>query len=370
MSLRDLHEKNAAHDLENFGDIIENLGAGASAEHFEPEARDDFRTRGDGQASRSSVALVDLGAVVRSDAPPLTPGIIYRDDGTGTLYPALVHELHAEPGAGKTWFALYACGEAVRTGGSVLFVDYESSPAVFVERLRALEVDDDIIANPERVGYVNPDVGLGVGELAEFHRLGDKRALVVIDAAGPALARQGFDENSNHDVARWHETFVRPFTRGGAAVLVLDHLTKNPETRVRGSRGASAKLQLVDVSYSAKQVRGFSRSSGGVVAITCAKDRNGHFAIGEAVATVHLEPHPGGLTIDVRSPEDHKPTVLMDRVSRFLEGTDSSSQRGVREHVTGKATGLRWALDELVAEGCVSLEDGRYRSVRPYRDES
>jgi KaiC/GvpD/RAD55 family RecA-like ATPase len=315
--------------------------------------------------------VIDLGAVVRGDAPPIEPGIVYRNDSRGLVYAGQVHDLHAEPGIGKTWIAMFSVAETLRLGGAVLFIDYESSPRVFVERLRALDVPDDVIANVARVAYVTPTGANTPATLDALVTLATGRLLVVIDAAGPALAREGLDENSNADVAKWHERIVRPLARAGPAVLVVDHVTKDPTTRVRGSRGASAKLQLVDVSYAASQARAFSRTTDGIIRVRCEKDRNGYYANGEVVAEIDVAPHAGGaaMLLDVRAPGEQVPTVLMERVSRFLEQrTDGASQRGVREGCTGKTTGLIWALDVLIERGHVTSDDGRYRSVRPYRE--
>jgi hypothetical protein len=66
-----------------------------------------------------------------------------------------------------------------------------------------------------------------------------------------------------------------------------------------------------------------------------------------------------------------RPTVLMERVSQFLEMQDDPvSQRQIVEAVTGKAATVRDAVRQLVAEGYAeSLPAGQYpkfRSVRPF----
>jgi hypothetical protein len=70
-----------------------------------------------------------------------------------------------------------------------------------------------------------------------------------------------------------------------------------------------------------------------------------------------------------------RPTVLMERISRFLESQDEAcSQNHIRERVTGKVAALLQALDLLVAEGYVEAFEGPrgarlHRSVERFRDE-
>jgi RecA-family ATPase len=75
------------------------------------------------------------------------------------------------------------------------------------------------------------------------------------------------------------------------------------------------------------------------------------------------------------APADFRPTVLMERISRFLESRDEPcSQRHIRERVTGKGAALLQALDLLVAEGYVEAFEGPrasrlHRSINRFRDE-
>ena len=151
------------------------------------------------------VGRVDLARIVRGEDPPTEPGLVYRADGTGLIYPGGVHDLHGEPGHGKTWLVVYVMAEALRTGAGVLALDYEGAPHTFVERLRALGVDDATIADASRIGYHNIPGVTGdehVKVLAsEVDELG--AAFVSFDAMLPALARSGLDDNSNSDVARF-----------------------------------------------------------------------------------------------------------------------------------------------------------------------
>ena len=214
----------------------------------------------------STWAASTSGPIVRGERPPVVPGIVYRDDGTGLFYPGALHDLHGEPGTGKTWVVLFAVAETLRVGSSGAYLDYEGTAATFVERLRALDVADDVVADPLRVAYhqlfgrTNPAQVAGlVDQLTAMDA-----TFVGLDAMLPALIRNGYDDNSNADLAAFYETFAaRPLTSTGAALVCTDHMTKDTTTRARGARGAGAKLQLVDVSYSVKLTRAFSRDRAG-----------------------------------------------------------------------------------------------------------
>lgn len=332
-------------------------------------------------SSHTAVDLgrVDLAPVVRGDIPPVTPGLVYRDDGEGLLYPGALHDLHGEPSHGKSWLTLLAAREVLYAGHGAVVLDYEGTAATFVERLRRLGVDDELLADPAKVAYHNlagassPAVVAGLVDQAAAMHAG----LVIIDAMLPALVRNGLDDNSNADLAGFYEHLVRPLTATGAAVVTVDHLTKDAATRGRGARGAGAKLQLVDVSYSVKLVTPFARDRAGMFKIVCAKDRFGTYAIAETVAEAHVEPRDGNIAIDLRAPADtgngpFRPTHIMENVSRALEDHGELNTRALRSATRGNDKTKPLAVELLVNEGYIARRtEGRetlYTSIRPFRD--
>src|SRR5438045_109521 len=58
-----------------------------------------------------------------------------------------------------------------------------------------------------------------------------KPTLAIIDAAAGAYDLQGLDDHKRQDVEAFSRAIVDPFRRGGVATLVLDHVTKNADTR-------------------------------------------------------------------------------------------------------------------------------------------
>ena len=57
----------------------------------------------------------------------------------------------------------------------------------------------------------------------------------------------------------------------------------------------------------------------------------------------------------------------MERVSRYLEAVPAASQRAVERAVTGKASGIRKAIECLHEEGFIALDASGYRTVNAYR---
>jgi hypothetical protein len=348
---------------------------------IDAETRQRARLSRNGHRTDRDIGRVDLAPIVRGEQPAVVPTIVRRDDGDALFYAGALHDFHGEPGTGKTWVQLYAGAETLENGHGFAFIDYEGSAATFVARLKALRVPGDVIADPARVAYHNlvgkttPEV---VDQLVEQFTAMNV-ALVGLDSMLPALIRNGWDDNSNADLAAFYETFARPLTANGAALVCCDHMTKDSATRARGARGASAKLQLVDVSYSVKTLKAFSRDRAGSVRVTCAKDRFGTFAIGQTVADVQVAPNVDFLDLDVRAPQERdpdapfRPTVLMERVSRVLEEHGEMGANELRLAVRGDDKTKPVALQVLVNDDyVVRRKDGQrvlYHSIRPFRQD-
>jgi hypothetical protein len=211
----------------------------------------------------------------------------------------------------------------------------------------------------------------------------DERHVVVgIDALAEALAMNGQSEDSNRDVTQWHHRVVQRILGLGATVIGLDHVTKNPETRTRGSRGAGAKLAVVSgVSYSVRATTPLTRDSVGVLELKVAKDRHGSIGPhGKAAFRLRIEPEQGSGTTFLRhewelldTPTRFLPTYLMEQLSRALEGSaDEISSSDWLALVPGKRQAQLEAKKALIEYGYVVAQRvGKHllhRSVKPYRE--
>jgi len=328
---------------------------------------------------RTSWAPVDLGPVIDGDAPEQQPSMLTRTDGACLLYPGKLHSLQGEPEAGKGWVALRAVADQL-PGHHVVYIDFEDSPMTAVTRLLALGVEPVRIRS--HFHYARPDEPLSDAARADLEpMLALGPTLVVLDGVTEALTQNGLDLRDNLDVARWLDLLPRRLTRIGIAVLQIDHVTKDPDTRRRYAIGAQHKLAGVDVSYTLEAVEPFGRGREGISRLVVGKDRPGYvrqFAEnGERVADVRFCSGDGGhVRVELDPPSGptggFQPTLLMERVSRAVEANPGVSKSDVRAHVKGKSEYKDQALALLIAEGYVEDRGGdqghRYHGLRPYRE--
>jgi hypothetical protein len=244
----------------------------------------------------------DLACALEGVSEP-EPTILRRSDGLALLYPGAMNWLHGPPSCGKTWLALAALADVVGNGGRAVFLDYEDGPGTVAARLIALGVSIDALG---RVRYVQASGPIGDGGIAWLLDRAEQAALVVLDSAPESLAAEGGDENSSGDVARWVARLPRRLARAGAAVFVIDHVTKDTAARGQWARGSGHKLAAVDgVALSFEEVLPFSRAGSGTAQLVVAKDRRGYVgAARQVVAEVRFEVEAGSLREIVIAPPD------------------------------------------------------------------
>lgn len=326
-------------------------------------------------AELSNLTIPDMAALLAGDIRQELPVMMTRSDGSALLYAGKMHMFQAEPSSGKTWLAVYAVDEVLRAGGAAVVVDYEDTATGFLGRLLAGGARPADIG--ERFRYVHPDGPFGPAERRRLFALVEElnADLVVIDGVGESLTRQGLSEDKATDWNTWSAMLPRPLAETGAAVLMLDHVAKDPEQRGRWARGTGAKLGTIDgVSYHVKIRRAFSRQKAGQVDLVVAKDRPGGVgAIGETAAVVSIEPHANGERVVMRvdpytaekaATDSWKPTVLMGRVFEAISSTTVPlTATAVRAMVHGKPALVAEALQRLIAEGYIGESSGRPRTL-------
>ncbi|MGI9121193.1 MAG: AAA family ATPase [Acidimicrobiales bacterium] len=193
------------------------------------------------------------------------------------LYPGKVHAINAESESGKTWMALDACAERMLQGEHVVFADFEDSAASVVGRLVSLGVPVDVVE--VCFHYIRPDDPLtdDTREALLSLVMDCTASLVILDGVTEAMVLHGFSINDNDDAARFMALLPKPLTAGGAAVVLLDHVTKSKEDRGRFAIGAQHKLAGIDGAvYSATVVEPYGRGRTGTSKLEVAKDRPGH----------------------------------------------------------------------------------------------
>jgi hypothetical protein len=266
-------------------------------------------------------------------------------------------------------------------GGSVVYVDYEDTARGILRRMMNLGTDSEHAV--DRFAYVQPIAGLGSTERRQLWAAVDRLNpdLIVIDGVAEALTREGLSEDAATDVVRWFE-LPRALARSGAAVLMLDHVAKDPEGRGRWARGSGAKLGAIDGAvYQLKIGTPFSKHRPGTARLIIAKDRPGAIgAIGETAAVVTVEPIAAGerirITIDPdtskHAPTDpFRPTDTMRRVFEQIEKSPVPlAASSIARLVHGKPKIVAEALERLIVEGFVSAtgKNRTLRVVKPYTE--
>jgi AAA domain len=334
------------------------------------------------EAAASSWHPVELAAELDRDAREDTPTLMQRTDGQGLFYVGYVNGLHGETECGKTWIVLHACAQEMFAGNHALFIDFEDVARTAVGRLRALGVPDEVIAS--RFLYVAPSEPLnGAGRAALERALALHPTMAVIDGVTDALHMHGLKTNAAEDIAEFYRLIARPIARAGAAVVTLDHVTKDREARGRFALGSEHKLAGIDgAAYGVDVVKPFARGRSGHLRMRVSKDRRGEIRPAEvagSIADIEIvsDANTGEVGVFVRAPGakdgPFRPTGLMERVSKLLESTDAVTTRVLRESVQGKNEFIDLAASVLVAEGFVErVPQGRsmtYRTVRPYRED-
>lgn len=300
--------------------------------------------------------LLELGS-----KPPATPTI------SGLLYPGLRHLLSGESEAGKSWLAYALAVDQAKQGNGVVIVDLEQGPPMSLERLRQLGLADNLIE--QWIAYLEPDQGL------ESHREDLEEALdlyrptlVVVDSLDKLIGLHGLDPLSNKDVDWIFERVIAPMRVGGAAVLIIDGVTKSKDGRGRYSVGAGRKLYDTDVHFGIESVTPFGRGRNGLSKLHVHKDRGAYHKRGGVFALLHLEsdPETGVVTWDVYDEQpttteggNFRPTVYMQRVSDYLaQQVGPVSRAQVKKDVIGKADYIGTAIDVLIREGNITVENG------------
>jgi hypothetical protein len=300
------------------------------------------------------------------ERPPVTPSI------GGLVYPGRRHVFSGPPESCKTWAALVIGVEEIRRGGIVFHVDFEMFGYETRDRLRSMGVTDDELERFLHIEPEHPGSEAVVGDVIDRY----KPTLAIIDAAAGAYSMQGLDDNARQDVETFSRAIIEPFRVRGVATVLLDHVTKNRDTRGGFSIGSERKVGGADVHLGFEMVTPFGRGRVGLAKIVTHKDRFGYLPR-PTTAELELRSDADGRVTwtfnEADGTNDWAPTLLMERVSLFLEAqTGPVSRNVVEQNVSGKAKYVREAMDTLVRFGNVAERAGERRSrlldvLEPYR---
>ena len=326
----------------------------------------------------------DLTAIVEGTDAELVPTILTRTDSASLIYPGRINMVFGESGTGKTWVALQAATQMIAQGRHVTYIDLEDHPRTLVRRLEGLgAAKGDIIAH---LHYKRPEIASARFAVDSIRDLvdGPGTELVILDSWGEALALFGVDQNDDHGVAHFTQTILRPWTRLGAAVLLLDHIPKAEDSPKLFAIGSQRKRAAIDgAAYRVNQVKAFGRGVNGRVTLTTAKDRSGNYPQGSVAAEIDIASDGEQIRLRISPPEardeqgrPQRPTTLMTKVSRELAGhIGELTKSEIRKMVGGKGQFVDVAVDKLAEEGYLAPVPKRlsnnktvtaYRFVKPF----
>ena len=305
-------------------------------------------------------------------------------DNVALLYAGRVHSFYGESESGKSWLAQMAAAELISQGQPVAYIDFEAEAADIVNRLQLLGANQNDIRAHLR--YIRPDSAYQTTDPAWQTLTQTPCALIIIDGVGEALTMWGGANKDNDDVWRWMRLFPRALARAtGAAVVTVDHVTKDKETRGRFAIGGQAKLSAIDgAAYLIEPIHVLSPGAVGRLTIRVTKDRPGNIRkhAGEwrkldrtqeaAVAVIDATSHP--IHAQLLPPTDK--LAAAETESAYLNqaiivhlidnpGCSTNSVKGIkradgpRKGEGWKGTHIDQALEDLRANGLLLRSGGR-----------
>lgn len=331
----------------------------------------------------------DLTPVLDGTHKPAQPVVGARDDGIGLFYPGRVNGIQGESEAGKSWVALISCLTEINRGNRVVYMDFEDSEEGVVSRLLLIGANPRDIA--EQFLYVRPGTTPTPAALKTFiARIGDLApSLIVVDGVTEAMVMLGLELKENTEIAKFGRMLLRPLADTGAAVVPLDHVVKNNESRGRYALGGVHKLNAVDgVQYMLEAVRPFGINTEGRSRLRIAKDRPAQIrrhalpggrnpmhwfadlvirSEGNDFADAHLYPpierteEPADRSADEEKAAQQEKEIR-DREEVVLhilgKAKEPLSKNALEELISGRASVTRRALTRLVHAGRVKAERG------------
>jgi DnaB helicase-like protein/AAA domain-containing protein len=345
--------------------------------------------RGPRAADETGWTFSDLTPVLDGTHKPAQPVVGARDDGIGLFYPGRVNGIQGESEAGKSWVALISCLTEINRGNHVVYMDFEDSEEGVVGRMLLIGANPRDLA--AQFHYVRPGTTPTPAALRAFiARIGDLGpSLIVVDGVTEAMVMLGLELKENTEIAKFGRMLLRPLADTGAAVVPLDHVVKNNESRGRYALGGVHKLNAVDgVQYMLEAVRPFGINTEGRSRLRIAKDRPAQIrrhalpggrnpmhwfadlvirSEGNDFAEAHLYPpierreEPVDRTAEEEQAAQQEKEIA-EREGQVLKvlakSIDPLSKNALEELIPGRASVTRRALTRLVHAGRVKAEKG------------
>ena len=296
--------------------------------------------------------------------------ILKRSDGNGLIYTGRVHSIYGESESGKSWVAQIASAEMLKSDKKVIYIDFESDAIDIVNRLKALGVSRANLL--QYFTYIRPD-GPRDADDPYWQAIlqPDSATLVIIDGVTESLTMWGGETKDNDAITRWMRIFPRTVaTASGAAVVLIDHITKNAETRGRFAIGGQAKLATIDgAAYLVEPLEALAPGRTGTLTMRVTKDRPGFIrkisgmwrksdrTQEAAIFTIDSTRAQMEYVIGVPLAEDefeaNKEFKKVREVAEFIHNHPGCTRRIIQEGVSGSKEAVGDRIAELLTAGWI-----------------
>jgi len=195
----------------------------------------------------SSGLYADVAGILDGTIPePPAPTILATEGNYSLFYECQVNLIFGDPECGKTWLALCAAAEALQDGRSVLVLDLDhNGVASTVSRLLKMGVPVDVLRDPGKFRYAEPEDDEHLRNIITDVQSGDAPHVAIVDSVGELLPLLGYNSSSPDEFTLAHARVLKPLAVAGAAVLAIDHLPKGADSRGSGPTGTAAKRRAV-----------------------------------------------------------------------------------------------------------------------------
>jgi len=360
--------KAAANDLRNQGYGAQGLNSFDSSNALMPtNTLQSPPQPSDDESSWKPIALKDYFDGL-FQAPIAT--ILKRTDGHGLIYTGRVHSIYGESESGKSWVAQIASAECLKADKKVIYIDFESDASDVVGRMKSLGVSRANLL--QYFTYIRPD-GPRDSDDPYWQAIlePDSAELIIIDGVTESLTMWGGETKDNDAITRWMRIFPRTVaTASGAAVVLIDHITKNAETRGRFAIGGQAKLATIDgAAYLVEPLEALAPGRTGTLTMRVTKDRPGFIrkiagmwrksdrtqeaAVFTIDSTRALMEYVIGVPLLEDELEANKEFKKSKEVIEFIHNHPGCTRRLIQEGVHGSKEVIGDHLNDLLAGGWV-----------------
>lgn len=209
--------------------------------------------------------------------------------GRGCLLPpCTVTVMSGNRASGKTWAVATWAAQELRSGGHVVWIDFERQAHLLSSKLRVLNVPEHLTRN--QVHYTGgklPSTDRLTQCIRQYRAEGNGRVLLVVDAFRGLQGRvsPGTSANDGDAVEAVYLQYLNPAAArdAGATVVVIDHITK---TGLGGTFGSERKESAADHVIRVTQQQKFSKESSGYSTLEITKDRYGNHSAGTIAAAL------------------------------------------------------------------------------------